>query len=43
VGIVSSLGFRSRPVFPWQVQLLGEAVDLDGRPRRRIVVADARL
>jgi len=42
VGFVSSLG-GVRPVFAWQVLVLGDPVDLDGKACREVVVADTCL
>lgn len=43
LGPDSSLSNNARPVFAWQVLVLGEPVDISGRPCRHIHVADASL
>lgn len=43
VGLMSSLSDNVNPVFAWQVLVLGQAVDLNGRPCQDIVVADRCL
>lgn len=43
VGPMSSLSSSPRPVFAWQVLLLGATVDINGKACRDIVVADACL
>ena len=42
-GPMSSLSDRPRPVFAWQVLLLGDRVDIEGKRCREVVVADASL
>lgn len=43
VGFVTSLVGSLRPVFAWQVLLLGEPVPINGKPCREVIVADRCL
>lgn len=43
VGYISSLSDSVRPTFAWQVLLLGDAIDLNGKECREITVADRCL
>lgn len=43
VGPMTSLGTSSKPVFAWQALVLGEPIDVHGKPSREIVVADPCL
>lgn len=43
VGPISSLGTSPRPIFAWQVLVLGDPIDVEGKPSREIVVADPCL
>lgn len=43
VGMMSTLGDSPRSVFAWQALILGEPIEIEGRPQAEIIIADRCL